>query len=168
MLFRSVALAWAALGLVLFEVGSKLDKSAITTQGHALMGFAFGRLFLSNFTAAGEILGLSHRLITIVPIAAMFYYLRLRVRDEQKKSKSVGFETYLQPIYSYGAAALLVILARFEFGRTLTVIAWAALIIIYLVLGVQWRDRDFRFQSYIIALTAFARSWSTKIGRAHV
>jgi len=147
----AVALAWGVVGLLLVEAGLALDLTALRRQGYVVAAATFGRLFLANFTAPGEFHGLSHRLITVVPIVAFFYYLCSRVKHEQRASQA----------YSYAAAILLVALARFELGRTEAVLGWAALGLVWLILGVKWRDRDLRLQSYLTAALAFGRSWAT-------
>jgi uncharacterized membrane protein len=147
----AVALAWGVVGLLLVEAGLALDLAALRRQGHFVAAATFGRLFLANFTAPGGFHGLSHRLITVAPIVAFFYYLRSRIKSEQRASQA----------YSYAAAILLVVLGRFELGRTDAVLGWAALGPIWLVLGTRWRDRDLRLQSYLTAALAFGRSWAT-------
>jgi uncharacterized membrane protein len=64
-------------------------------------------------------------------------------------------------LYSWLAAILLVVLIRFEVGRAYAVAAWAPVFLTLLVLGLKGDNRDFRFQSYLIAILLFARSWST-------
>ena len=104
---------------------------------------------------------MSHRLLTVAPIVAIFYYLRSRVGDDAAGQDASGADRKVAGAYSYAAAVLLVVLARFELGRTTAVIAWAAIGLALLALGIQWRDRDFRLQSYLIAALAFERSWAT-------
>jgi hypothetical protein len=159
----AVALTWGAFGLLLFELGRRLNQTPLRTQGHILAALAFGRLFLANFTAPGEVMGLSHRLVTVVPIVAMFYYLRFRGREEREAGRALGFEKRLGQAYSYGAAVLLVVLVWFEMGRAHAVMVWGFLMLIFLTLGVLQRDRDFRIQSYLLAALTFGRSWSTNL-----
>jgi uncharacterized membrane protein len=157
----AVALAWGFLGVLLFEAGTGLKQSALRRQAHIMAVLAFGRLFLANFTAPGEIFGLSHRLITVAPVVAMFYYLRSRIAEEQDGGMGFHFERHLPRVYSYAAALLLVILARFEFGRSLAVMAWGVMTLVFLILGISSRNRDFRIQSCLIGVLTFWRSWST-------
>lgn len=157
----SVALAWGFLGLALFETGTRLNWKPLRFQGHVLQAMAFGRLFMANFTALTGVWGISHRLITVIPIVAMFYHLRFWIGEELKAGKALSFEKRLPDAYSFGAAVLLVVLARFEFGRAHAVVVWALLWFVFLALGIMWRDRSFRIQGYLIAVLTFARSWST-------
>ncbi len=157
----AVALAWGFFALALFEIGTATKQPTLRFQGHMLAALAFGRLFLANFTAPGAIIGLSHRLITVMPIIAILYYVRLRVREDQVAGESLKFEGSLPQAYSYGAAMLLATLARFELGRSHAVIGWGLMALGFFMLGVLRKDRDFRIQSYAIAGLAFWRSWST-------
>ena len=157
----AVALAWAVLGLLLVEAGIGLDQMPLKVQGHAIIALGVGRLFLANFAAPGEIFGLSHRLITVVPIVAILYYLRSRVSGGQGVGRGLQIETRLPQAYSYAAATLLFVLVRFEFSRALAVIGWAALGLVFLIIGILRQDRDFRIQSYLLAGLTFWRSWST-------
>ncbi len=157
----AVAVVWGFLGLLLYEAGGRFNEISLRIQGHLLAIFAFGRLFLANFIASGEMFGLSSRLVTVVPILALLYYLGYSVREAQARGEAATFERYLPQVYSYAAALGLVLLARFELGRAYTVIAWAGLALIFFALGVMWRGRDFRLQGYLIAAAAFWRSWGT-------
>jgi uncharacterized membrane protein len=156
-----VALAWAAAGLLLFEAGDRFRRAPLRAQGHALAGLAVGRLFLANFTAVGSIAGLSHRLLTVVPVAAVLYYLWWTLRDRVRAGRAAGFEARLPVAYSWAGAIVLVVLARFELGRAHTVLGWTALALVLLALGLYRRDRDFRLQSYVLAGLVLWRGWST-------
>lgn len=157
----TVALAWGFLSLILIEVGIRFQHVSLRFQGYLLSTLAFGRLFMANFTAPGVILGLSYRVVSVIPIIIIFYYLVQRLTEERDAGRTAERETHLPQAYSYAAAVLLVVLARFEFGRSLTVVAWATTALILLALGIFWRDRDFRVQSCLIAILTVWRSWST-------
>jgi hypothetical protein len=157
----AVALAWGFVSLVLLEAGVRSQERPLRIQGYLVSALAIGRLFLANFNAPGEILGLSHRVVTVVPIIATFYYLVYRLKEERDAGRLAEYEKYLPQAYSYAAAALLVILARFELTRSLTVIAWAALGFALLTFGILVRDRHLRIQSCLIAILTVWRSWST-------
>ena len=157
----AVAVAWGILGLLMHEAGGRLNQTSLRIQGHLLAIFAFGRLFLANFVADGEMLGVSSRLVTVVPILALLYYLGYSVRGEQTRLRPAIFEHHLPQLYSYAAALGLVLLARFELDRAHTVIAWAVLALAFFALGVLWRNRDYRLQGYLVAAAAFWRSWGT-------
>lgn len=159
----AVALAWGVLGLALFEIGASAALPTLRLQGHVLLGAAFVRLFMANFTSTTDTFGISHRVITVTPLIAMAYFLFARLRQLFAVGLTTVRERQLDIAYSYAGAILLVVLARFEFGRAYTVIAWAPLMLVFLAIGVLRNERDFRYQSYILAILAFARSWATNM-----
>jgi uncharacterized membrane protein len=102
--------------------------------------------------------------LTIVPITTIVYYIYWRLQELVSSGKEItDRERHLHVLYSYAGVILLVVLSRFEFGRAYTVIAWAPLMLGLLVLGVMLNERHFRFQSYILAIMIFARSWATNL-----
>jgi uncharacterized membrane protein len=165
-----VALAWGVLGLLLYEVGRARERALFLTQAHVVLAATFGRLFLANFTAPGDSLGLSHRLITVIPAVAIFYHLRSRTLETPKFGGPLQLGARLASAYSFAAFVSLLIVTRFELDRALAVIGWAAMGFVLLWLGARWQDRSFRIQSYILAgLTAW-RCWSSNfylIGTFH-
>lgn len=163
-----VALAWAALGLALFELSVPTGSAILRQQSHLLMIAAFVRLFMANFVTPGEALGISHRVISVVPVIVTLYYLRGRVLEllptaEPRPSKlfRIRERDFGVSLYSWAAAVLLVVLARFEVGSAYAVAVWSPIFVVFLTLGLAWDNRDFRFQSYLLAVLLFARSWST-------
>ena len=164
----TVALAWAALGLALFELSVPTGSAMLRQQSHLLMVAVFARLFMANFITPGEAFGISHRLISVVPVIVTLYYLRARMLEllpEAKPEPSTLFRirerAFGASLYAWAAAILLVVLARFEVGSAYTVAVWAPIFVVFLVLGLAWDNRDFRFQSYLLAVLLFARSWTT-------
>ncbi len=152
-----IALAWAALALLLLESGFALGWPALRGFGHAMAAASAGRLFFSNFTTLGDTLGISHRILTVVPLIALLYYFWARLADP----KAEAWERGLRRFYLWAPAILALVLARFELGRTLAVAGWAALGVVLLFLGVRHAILDLRLQSYGLALLTFVRSWNT-------
>jgi uncharacterized membrane protein len=146
-----VAVGWAILSLILMEAGNLHPAlGVLTLQADLLAAAVFGRLFMANFVNMGSTAGISHRLLTTVPIVAAEYYAWRRRQG-----------TLISRVYFYAAAILVVALMRFELGRVLTVTGWAAFALALFWLGMTRRDIDFRLQAYAIALLCFWRSWTT-------
>ncbi len=156
-----VALGWGIVSLLLIELGFALPLPALRLQGNLAGALAYGRLFLANFTGTGETAGVSHRLLTVFPIIILFYYFSAKVRVEGKHGRLVGWERGLPRLYLYAPALLAVLLLRFEFGRVLTVVGWALLGLSLLFFGIRWNNQDLRWQSYVLAVLTFSRSWAT-------
>jgi Predicted membrane protein (DUF2339) len=148
-----VAVAWALEGLLLVEVGYALRIPFLGHQGHAAGALAFARLFQANFTGTGATGLFSHRVLTVLPIVVLHYYLWKRLRDQG--------QARLCRAYLYTAAILATVLMRFECGRVFTVTAWSVFALVLLALGFRSRQPDLRWQSYVLAIFAFVRSWNT-------
>jgi hypothetical protein len=130
-------------------------------HGHVLAAATFVRLFLANFTGLGETVGVSHRLLTVVPSIILFAHLRLRLQAEGAQEPRPRVERMAYRAYLYVPAILAVVLARFEAGRVLAVVAWALLMLALLIAGRRWALADLRWQGYVLALLTATRCWGT-------
>jgi hypothetical protein len=156
-----VAAGWGLVCLLLIELGFALGLPFLRLQGSLIAALAFGRLFLANFTGFGETFGVSHRILIVLPLIALFYYLWRKARHEGERGQLVPWERLAAGLYLYAPAILSVILIRFEAGRVLAVIGWSLLGLAYLAIGIRWNNRDLRWQSYAIAALTFGRCWAT-------
>ncbi len=154
-----VAVGWALIALLLIESGLPLSWPFLRAQGHAMAAIASGRLFFSNFTTLGSTSGVSHRLLTVAPLIVMLYCLWSRLGDEDARLEP--WERAWRRFYLWMPAVLAAVLARFELGRTLVVVGWAAFGLLLLYIGARHRNRDLRHQSYGLAALTFFRSWNT-------
>jgi hypothetical protein len=155
-----VAVVWALLALALFEVGNAAKLSLLLQHAHVLAGLTFGRLFMANFVTEGEVIGISHRVVTVVPVTALLYYLysqTITAPHVVLKSKQLN----ISRLYSWAGAIVLLALVRFELGRAYAVLGMAPLFVVFIILGRYLNDADFRFQSYILAIFTFTRCWAT-------
>ncbi|MDU8913170.1 DUF2339 domain-containing protein [Aestuariicoccus sp. MJ-SS9] len=153
----AVAVAWAALAFALIEISERAAKPVLARQAQVLIFAAAIRLFFANFLVPGEAFGLSHRLLTVGAVTLLVYYMRALMAGGWGR----GLRLLPAPVFSWGGAGLIVVLARFEVGREYAVAVWSALILVLAVLGTRWPDRDFRYQAYAICLLVFGRAWST-------
>ena len=137
---------------------------------------------MANFTGVGEMFGASHRLLTVLPMIAVYYYMAARLgkararhallgerqaaaRDRQSlvsHRPSLGTaEEILARLYLYLAVILGTTLIRLELGHALTAIGWMAAMLALLAIG-QRRDLpDLRLQAYALAMLVFVRTWAT-------
>jgi hypothetical protein len=148
----TVAVAWAALAVLLVEAGFRFDHNPLRMIGHTTGSMAFGRLFFTNFTNEGVTGGLSHRLITILPVTGSFLYLYRRSRED-------GWP-WLR-MHLWFASAAIAILMRFEMGHVFTVVGWSLLGLVLLVLGRKFETEDWCWQSLVLALMAAIRCVAT-------
>jgi hypothetical protein len=154
-----VAVGWALIALLLIESGLPLAWPFLRAQGHTMAAIASGRLFFSNFTTMGSTAGVSHQLLTVAPLIVMLYSVWSRLGEAEPRLEP--WERRGRRFYLWVPAVLAVVLARFELGRTLVVVGWAALGLVLLYIGARTRNRDLRYQSYGLAALTFFRSWNT-------
>jgi len=152
-----VALAWAVVSVVLLEIGFSFALSRFRLVGNVVAAAVFGRLFLANFTDLGNTLHISHRMLTVVPIAISQYYLWTRYRRAQVEP----WERNWVRLYLYAPAILGVALFRFELGRSLAVVGWALLGLALYKAGLHFEIQDLRWQSHAMAILAFWRCLNT-------
>ena len=150
-----VALAWAGMSVVLLEAGFTFALTRFRVIGNIVMAAVFGRLFMANFTNLGNTLYISHRMLTVAPIALAQYYIWARYRESEAR------ENPLVRLYLYAPAILGIALMRFELGRSLAVVGWACFGLALYRTGLIRKIVDLRWQSYFIAALAFWRCWNT-------
>jgi hypothetical protein len=151
-----IALGWGALALALFEAGA-LGPSFRSCSA-VLAGMTFARLFFANFSNLGATAGVSHRILTVGPVIALFYYLWARLRTPA--NRLLVWESGLARLYLYAPAILWTVLLRFEMGRTLAVTGWALTGVALLAIGWTAEIADLRAQSYALAVLTFVRCWN--------
>ena len=138
-----VALAWAAVGMILLEVGFTFSMARFRLLGNITATAVFGRLFLANFTDLGNTWRISHRLLTVAPIVASQYFAWWRYRSSDADPQ----EKLVARAYLWAPAILLVGLMRFELGRSLAVLGWALLVLVLYRTGLAQKISDLRWQT---------------------
>jgi hypothetical protein len=151
-----VALAWAGLALLLLETGFAAGLSWLRWQGHAMAVSAFVWVFIANFPILSETAGISHTLLTVVPVIALAWHGWRRTPTDLHR-----VDTAMWHVYSWSGVILLGALFRFELGRTMVVLGWAAMMLVLLYVGTRRSIRDLRVQAYTLAVLTFARGWAT-------
>jgi hypothetical protein len=160
----AVAVAWGLLALLLREAGARPPEPPLRLQAYALAAVAWCRLFIIDFVAVGSVAGISTRIITVIPIAALLYYFRHSVaadREDHDITLHRLIERRASLLFSLAGTIALLALARFEFGRSDAVAAWSVLGVALLAASVLSSQWDYRTQAYVIGLLVFLRSWTT-------
>lgn len=149
----AVGPAWALLAILWFGLAQQFaapDVAAVMTwQVHALQLCILSTVFSRNFTSGGTTGPLSHRLLSVGPIAAAQYWLARQTN------------IVIPSTYRWSALLLILFVLRFELGRTLTVSAWATVMLVLLLLGTRLDLRLYRWQAALVGLAVFARCWAT-------
>lgn len=156
-----VALGWGGVALLLFQVGLWWPRADLRWHAFIAAGLAVGRLFLANFTNAGMTGVVSHRVLTVVPVILLLYEFAARLTDVRLRGIVRASERAIARVFLWAGTLVLVVLMRFELGRVLAVAGWAVLAVVLLLLGRRRGDHELRWQSHVIALITFARSWGT-------
>ncbi len=156
-----VAVGWGIFALLLIEMGFHRVNAELRWHGYAASGLMLGRIFIANLVNPGMTAEISHRLLTVGPIIVFCYYLASRLSDTKEQHALSPIEVGLGRFYLHAASFVLVVLIRFELGRVLAVLGWAAFGVILLYLGLRFKKVDLRWQSYLIAILTFGRSWGT-------
>lgn len=156
-----VALGWGGFALLVFQVGVWWPRADLRWHAIIAAGLTVGRLFLANFTNVGMTGVVSHRVLTVVPVILLLYDFAARLSDLRLR-RIVGWgERRLPRVFSWAGTIVLVVLLRFELGRSFTVAGWAILAVVLMVLGRRRGDYQLRWQSHAISLLTFARGWGT-------
>ncbi len=147
-----VALVWTVLGVAVFEIGVRSALPRFRLLAHAIAAAVGVRLFVFDFAAFGDALQITSRTFAILPILASGYYVWWRYQRDDIP----GWERAASRLYLHTSAILFIVLARFELGPILAVIAWAVFGLALLEAGRRRSVADLRWQSYAIALLSFA------------
>jgi hypothetical protein len=147
-----VSLVWAVLGLALFEMGVRFSLSRFRLLAHLIAFAVCTRLFMFDFAEFSDAPTITYRTFTILPILASQYYVWWRYR----RPTIPEWERAASRLYVYAAAVLFVVLARFELGRTLSVVAWSLFGLALYEIGQLRKLADLRWQSYALALLSFS------------
>lgn len=156
-----VAIGWAVMGLLLLDLGFGLSVASLRAYGHIALGLMLGRLMMANLTSADTTYGISHRLLTMVPVIGLLYFLTNWLKGLEEAGETKAWERGFSRAYVWAGTLVAVLLVAFEFGRTEATAGWALLALGLVTLGLRWKNRDLWWQSYLIAILTFVRSWVT-------
>lgn len=143
--------SWALLGIVCLELGVTLRTDTLRAQGHAIVLAAVARLFLVNFTSAGETIGLSHRMLTVAPLIALAVHLRVQGAALIARDAVSAWESRLDRAYLLLPGFLAAVLIRFELGPELAGAGWVVLALLVVRLGWSHHQPLLRDQGLALA-----------------
>ena len=154
----TVALAWALLGIVLFEVGLRKPSLQLRLQGYVALLAAFARMFFVNLNAAGEPGALSPRVYTVIPLAVAFYYVYESLHQRDDHFLAWDRNQWVPPCFAYLGAITLAALIRFEFDLDWVIAGWAGLLIVLLALALVTQRNIFLGQAMLLDLAIVFRA----------
>ncbi len=152
----SIAVAWGAFGLVLFEYGLLRKTTQFRYQAYVALVAAFTRIFFSNLTASepGEFWG--PRMYTILPLVLIFFFVYAQLPQKEEdtgRDRRLHFDALL----AYLGTATIVALFYFQFPIEWVVTSWAS--VVFALLGASLLlDRPlFLHQGLLLTVGVLAR-----------
>ncbi len=154
----SVALGWALIGLVLFQLGYLQRSASLRLQSYLLFLASFFRVFFVNFNAEQSPGLLSPRLYTALPLALLFYFVYGRL--ERNPQAFLATDTRLKAAQLHCLLGTLVVAAgmRFELSPDWIAAAWAGLVCIFVLIAWRYGRRIFLGQALLLAAAVFFRT----------
>jgi hypothetical protein len=152
----SIAVGLAVFGLVLFEYGLLRKIAQFRYQSYVAFTAAFARIFFANLAAGDPGVFLSDRIITVVPLILIFFfvYAQLSAREESAASdRRFRFDSFL----AYLGTATVAALFYFQFPPEWVVVSYATVTLA--LFAAAWAlDRPiFLHQGILLTLGTFAR-----------
>ena len=154
----SVALGWALMGLILFQLGWERASTSLRLQAYVLFIASFLRIFSVNFNAEDSSGQLSPRIYTTVPLALLFYYVYWRVDDRQTKFLETDAKIKAANIHCYLGTVTLAAVMRFDLDPDWIAAAWAALIFLFTLIAWRFGRRIFLHQGLLLAVAVLFRT----------
>jgi hypothetical protein len=152
----SIAVGWAAFGLVLFEYGLLRKIAQFRYQAYVAFVAAFARIFFANLTASepGEFWG--PRMFTVFPLILIFFFVYAQLPESEGGTKT-DRRFHFDALVAYLGTATTIALFYFQFEPEWVVTSYAAVALV--LFAAAWAlDREiFLHQGILVTLGTFAR-----------
>ena len=158
----SVAVGWAAFGLILFEYGLLRKIAQFRYQAYIALLAAFARIFFVNLTAGEPGEFWSPRLYTVAPLVMIFFLVYAQL-PETTSSKEENAEIardrawHVDMLVAYLGTTAIVALLRFQVVGEWVVTSWAALVLVLFATAWLLNRKMFLYQGMLLTLLTFAR-----------
>ncbi|MGB7282441.1 MAG: DUF2339 domain-containing protein [Candidatus Acidiferrum sp.] len=152
----SIAVGLAAFGLVLFEYGLLRKIAQFRYQSYVAFTAAFARIFFANLAAGDPGVFLSDRMITVVPLILIFFfvYAQLPAQEENTtRDRAFHFDAFV----AYLGTATIAALFYFQFPPEWVVTAYAAVALALFTAAWALNRPIFLHQGILLTLATFAR-----------
>ena len=152
----SVAVAWGAFGMVLFEYGLLRKIAQFRYQAYVALIAAFTRIFFSNLTSSepGEFWG--PRVYTIFPLVLIFFFVYAQL-PEKEESTGRDRRLHFDVLLAYLGTATIVALFYFQFPIEWVVTSWAAVVFALLGAALLLNRPLFLYQGLLLTFLVLAR-----------
>ena len=147
------AVAWAVLVLVLDVAAQKFSQPPLAIQGNLIAAAAVVRLITLNLSSTESWNGLSLRLVTVAATALLLYAAApfASVADQDRPGAWSAFTQ----AYTWVASVLLGLLLWIELPALDVALAWMAMGILLVEIGLQLRAGFLRWQGYAALAASF-------------
>jgi len=152
----SIAVAWGAFGLVLFEYGLLRKITQFRYQAYVALVAAFTRIFFSNLTAGepGEFWG--PRMYTILPLVLIFFFVYAQL-PQKEEDTSRDRRLHFDVLLAYLGTASIVALFYFQFPIEWVVTSWAAVVFALLAAALYLNRPVFLHQGLVLTVGVLGR-----------
>ena len=175
----SVALGWALMGLVLFQLGCERRSASLRLQSYVLFMASFFRLFFVNFNAEQSAGQLSPRLCAALPLALLFYFVYGRLVAPVGPSSAGPGRTLFGPttgadlkvgatldarlraadLHCYLGTLTVAAAMRFELSPDWIAAAWSGLVCLFVLIAWRYGRRIFLGQGLLLGTAVFFRTF---------
>jgi hypothetical protein len=152
----SIAVAWGAFGLVLFEYGLLRKITQFRYQAYVALVAAFSRIFFSNLTVSepGEFWG--PRIYTILPLVLIFFFVYAQL-PQKEESTGRDRRLHFDVLLAYLGTATIVALFYFQFPIEWVITSWAAVVFALLGAALFLNRPLFLHQGLLLTVAALGR-----------
>ncbi len=161
----SIAVAWALLGLTLFELGYLVRSAHLRHQGYALLAAAFIRIFFANLNLTGHT-----SLYTVLPLIAAFAWVYERTQSlptdvssrpersaAERPASGTRLDLILGALFAWCSLIAAGTLLYFELHPSWVILAWTLLAFALLALACALKRTIFIAQSLVVLLAIALR-----------
>jgi len=154
----SVALGWALIGLVLFQLGFERRSASLRLQSYVLFMASFFRIFFVNFNANEPVGQLSPRLYTALPLALLFYFVYGRLEHRPEKFFATDSRLRAADLHCYLGTITVAAAMRFELSPDWIAAAWSGMVCLFVLIAWRYGRRIFLGQALLLAAAVFFRT----------
>ncbi|MGH9578304.1 MAG: hypothetical protein ACRD3R_12770, partial [Terriglobales bacterium] len=159
----SVAVGWAAMGVLLFELGSTTGSRALRLQGYTALAASFARLFFVNLNAVAVPGELSGRVYTIVPLALAYFYTYGRIASASEPELAMERSSRIAHIHAWFGTIALAALIRFELDPNWVAAGWAGLVVAAMAAAWLTETRVFLAQAMVMSYLVLFRGMANNL-----
>lgn len=154
---ESTAVAWAAIGVMLFEAGLARRTRSLRIQAYAILGLGFVRICFVNLNGSSD-RGEAIAALTTLPLVLACYYVYGRLAGPGYETLEWDRRVKAAPVYAFLGTLSLAALLRFELVPNCVAPGWAALALI--LVAIAWRTRRHVFlqQGLLMAFAVLIRT----------